>query len=86
MEDLADACTDCHFLFDCGLIVFVGFDKDGRPRFRFRGGEPPDGTGGGPPPDRDRGSSRVREPGACYAGGDVSSGEMRTGEVPVPYG
>jgi hypothetical protein len=61
VEDLGEGCPECHFFVDCGVILFEGFDEQGRTRWRVN-------------------------PGAGYDGCEVSSGEMVSGEVPVPYG
>jgi len=63
---------------DCGVIVFEGFDERGRLHWRFNPDALPEQPGESPP--------HVREPEVCYAGCAVTSGEMITGEVPVPYG
>ncbi|MHC4339028.1 MAG: hypothetical protein ACYSX0_02270, partial [Planctomycetota bacterium] len=78
VEDLGHGCPDCHFLYDCGVIVFEGFDEEGRLRWRFNPDALPEQPEEDPP--------QVREPEVCYAGCAVSSGEMITGEVSVPYG
>jgi hypothetical protein len=78
VEDLGHGCPDCHFFVDLGVIVFEGFDDQGRLLWRFnldRLLRPP----GEDPP-------QVREPQPGYAGCKGSSGERITAEVPVPYG
>jgi hypothetical protein len=78
VADLGHACADCHFLLDCGVLVFEGFDEQGELGWRFNPAAPPQ------PPETD--PPQVREPEVCYAGCAVSSGEMIAGELPVPYG
>ncbi|MHC4341490.1 MAG: hypothetical protein ACYSX0_14915, partial [Planctomycetota bacterium] len=34
-SDLGHGCPECHFFYDCGVIVFDGFDDQGRLRWRF---------------------------------------------------
>jgi hypothetical protein len=77
-EDLGHACPDCHFFVDCGVILFEGFDRQGRLRWRFHPEALPEQPGEDPP--------QVREPEVCYAGCAIPPGEMIPGEVPVPYG
>ncbi|MHC4340571.1 MAG: hypothetical protein ACYSX0_10210, partial [Planctomycetota bacterium] len=78
VEDLGHGCPDCHFLYDCGVIVFEGFDEEDRLRWRFHPDALPEQPEEDPP--------QIREPEVCYAGCAVSSGEMIPGEVSVPYG
>jgi hypothetical protein len=60
VEDLGHGCPDCHFLLDCGVIVFEGFDEQDRLRWRVNPDALPEQPGETPP--------QVREPEVCYAG------------------
>jgi hypothetical protein len=77
-KDLGHGCPDCHFFVDCGVILFEGFDGQGRIRWRFNPAMLPRKAGDDP--------SQVAESPACYAGCEFASGEMVTDQAPASYG